>query len=417
MGSTRKLLILVAVLLGLVIALPYIVPLNLFVTNDIQKNMSAKLKRRVTIGNVSFAYQPYPTAILENVQIGTGGQDGSISSIELQIDLLTLFSDHKRLRKFSINEASLTQSFLQEIPALLKPGSEKKTYVTRQIDWHQSSIRTANKQYGPMEAEIALNPDQSFSKVTLHNPQNSVEVQVRPLKDHFAVSLSAKNWEAPLKEKVLFETLVIEAETQGMAIMIKEIKGDLAKGRFKGSAVVDWSNGWAITSQFDISNMNGEEITTLFNPHTNLSGKINGALDFATAGDSVDTLFKHPTIKFRFNVNGGILSNFDFVSPIRRNVSASGIRGGSTKFEEMTGLFAYEGNRLSFSDVKIKSGSLNVAANLSAVDNKLSGSAQVSLGQGANRRSVPLRISGEYDNPLITSLGGGGESSVTVISQ
>lgn len=419
MGSTRKLLYLVVVLIGLVIALPFIVPLNLFVSGDMQKTMSAQLKRRVSIGNIRFAYQPYPTAILENVQIGPGAQDGTIASIELQVDLLTVFSEQKRLRKFSVTEASLTQAFLQEIPSLLKPSAEKKTYITRQIEWHKSSVRTANQTYGPIDAEIALNPDQSFSNVTLHNPQNSVEVQIRPLKDHYAISLSAKNWEAPLADqKVLFESLVIEAETQGMAIMANEIKGDLAHGRFKGSAVLDWSNGWAVTSQFEINNMNGEEVTSLFNAHTNVSGRINGTLDFASASDSFDSLFKRPTVKFQFNLVSGVLNNFNFIDPIRRNVNSSGIRGGSTKYDEMSGVFNYEGNRLSIKDVKIKSGLLNVSGNISATDNKLSGTAVVSLGQGANRRTVPLRIAGEYDNPLlIPPAASTGESSVIVITQ
>ena len=105
MGATRKIMLFVLAILLLIIALPYIVPLNVFMTPDLERTISAKLKRRVSIGDVTFAYQPYPTIVLENVQIGPAGQDGSVSSVELQLDLLTVFSETRRLRKFVLNES------------------------------------------------------------------------------------------------------------------------------------------------------------------------------------------------------------------------------------------------------------------------------------------------------------------------
>lgn len=420
MGATRKTLVFLLAVILLIAALPYIVPLNVFVTDGLEQTVSAKLKRRVSIADVSFAYQPYPTLILENVQFGPAGQDGSVSTIELQVDLLTIFSNAKRLRKFVLNEATFTQTFLQQIPDLLKPGASTTTssYTARLIEVRRGTIKTDKKSYGPVEAEVMLNPDQSFQKVVLHNPQRSVELQISPLKNAYAVALTAKNWEAPFGPKPMVESLVIDAETQGNSLLAREVNGRVAGGSFKGTALLDWTNGWAFSGRIHVDDMDGDAVSRWFSPRSNFTGSLNGDIEISSSSDVFDTLFLNPSVKMNFDSVNGTLNNFDFITPIRTNTGTGGKRGGSTKYDSMSGSLAYAGDHISLSGLRLKSGLLNVSASMNVLKNKLSGSAHVSLGNGVNRRSMSLRISGEFDSPLlIPPSQAGGESSVTVITQ
>lgn len=420
MGSIRKITFLLLAVILLVVALPFIVPLNVFMTSDLQRTIGTKLKRRVTIGDVKFAYQPYPTLILENMQIGPAGQDASVGNVELQLDLLTALSSSKRLRKFILNDGIFTQDFLQQIPALLKPDANvaKTSYTAKLIEVRRGTIRTDKKNYGPLEAEITLNPDQSFKKVVLHNPQRSVDVQISPLANSYAVLVTAKNWEAPVGPKPIVESLAIDAETQGSSLMAKNINGRVAGGSFKGTAILDWTNGWAFSGRFTVDDMDGDAVSKWFNPRTNFTGSLQGNLEASSSSEGFDTLFKNPSVKMTFNSTNGTLNNFDFVTPIRNNTGEGGKRGGSTKYDSFSGSFNYGGNHISLTDIHLTSGLLAVRATMNVNNNKLNGSANVSLGKGPNRRSVPLRLTGEFSSPVIIPPSrSGGESSVIVIAQ
>jgi uncharacterized protein involved in outer membrane biogenesis len=230
--------------------------------------------------------------------------------------------------------------------------------------------------------------------------------------------LQAKNWEFDFQgTPSVLESMVIEAQTAGQQLKLNEIKGYFAKGRFNGSGLLDWSNGWSAALTLNLLSMDGEALTSLFSPRTNFTGRLDGVAQIQLAGEHFGDLLEHVAASVDFSSKNGVLNNFDFVSPVRHNVGANGVRGGSTRYEELSGQLSLQEDRLSFSGVRIASGLLTVNANMNA--NRLSGSAQVSLGKGLNRVSMPVRVGGEFDSPLVIPSGvrGAGSSVVGITVQ
>ena len=417
MGPIRKMFVFLLVLVALLLALPYLLPLDLMFTDDLQKALSAKLKRPVSISHLSFDYKPYPTIMLENVQLGAAAKDGQISRVEIQPDLLTAFSSLKRVHGCIIDDATFTVAFLRELPDLLKAEASDTGYRLKLIHVHKGTLVAANrKSYGPLEAELTLNADQSFAEVTVSNQQHSLDATITPAGDHFNVDITGRNWQAPIPSATQFDELGVEGQTNGQSLIVHSIRGIAFGGHFSGSGTVDWSNDWKVTGSIDLDGIDGEAFTNIFSPKTNLTGRISGNLHIEASSTEVETLRTAPTVSAQITSTDGELRGFDFVQALHRNAGSSdAIVGGSTKYDQLTGNLKIEAAHMSVSNMRLASGTLEVTANASVNSGKLVGSAHVALGKGTAMASESMRLGGTFDEPKLFPSGRGGDGPSSVV--
>jgi hypothetical protein len=107
----------------------------------------------------------------------------------------------------------------------------------------------------------------------------------------------------------------------------------------------------------------------------------------------VHTLLDNPRIDATFTVRRGDLDGVDLVRALQ--AGREGTTGGSTKFEELTGVLAIANQRYQYRNLQLSAGILNAVGNLDIAPNQdVSGRVFVELRSQANQLRNNLLITG-----------------------
>jgi hypothetical protein len=133
------------------------------------------------------------------------------------------------------------------------------------------------------------------------------------------------------------------------------------------------------------------------------SGVLDASAKFTTQGQAPGDLFAAPRVTATFTLQKGVLNNVDLVRAIQ-SPSRTGLRGGKTQFNEITGEAQVAGNRIAYRNLRLASGPLSAAG---AVDVSpaadLSGRLSVQVGsQTVTVARGTLNVGGNLKGPLLS---------------
>jgi hypothetical protein len=91
------------------------------------------------------------------------------------------------------------------------------------------------------------------------------------------------------------------------------------------------------------------------------------------------TLFDAPRLEGTFSIASGELNNVD-VARALQGAKATGLRGGKTRFENLTGAVQVSGNHYSYRQLQLSSGAMSASGNVDVTDGALSGRINAEIG-------------------------------------
>jgi hypothetical protein len=177
----------------------------------------------------------------------------------------------------------------------------------------------------------------------------------------------------------------------------------LAEGLLKGQFSLKWNGVARADARLEMSHVSAGKLLAQARPGLPLQGAITGAVRVVAQADRISRLKDNFALEGDVTVARGSLERLDLVEAVR-TAGTSRVRGGTTRFEELSARIRIDGQTTKLSGVRIQSGLLRADGQLAiGANQKVSGTVVVELRGSYGQVRMPLSITGTVTEPLLQS--------------
>jgi uncharacterized protein involved in outer membrane biogenesis len=405
----KRILIALALLLAIAVALPFFISLNDYIP-QIEKEASARLKEPVSIKSIRFSALPLPHVTIDGITVGKTA-DIKLGKVRVTPDLFSLLQPTKVIKSIEIDSLVLTQKAIDKIPAWIKPDATKPPQQPAPV--RLESIRLNNAlvnfgkvSFGPFDARVNLDSKGKPEDASVTTQDGKLKAFIKPDQSNYLIDASAKAWTLPVGPALVFDELVVKGVATLNDANFSQVSARLYGGTADGKATVSWQKGLQLNGNFDVRQVETQQIAAMLSSKTRVSGKLSAKPVFSASAASADQLMNALRLETPFNVQNGVLYGVD-IQKAATNLVKQGATGGETRFEELSGHLDMEHGGYRFTQLKIASGSLAVDGNVNISPKKeLSGRINAQVKAVGTSAGVPLNVAGTVDAPLLYPTGG-----------
>ncbi|UXY16882.1 AsmA-like C-terminal region-containing protein [Chitiniphilus purpureus] len=395
MGKLKIILFSLLFLIVLVLAVPLLVPVNLFAKPLLD------VGRRITHGqfearNVTVEYYPRPALVLENVTVDK--EAGRIDRLLVPLTPKNILAWGETLHGIRIEGGRFAPDLAVRLPERLRPepGNPRLTGLTLV----RCYVVLDGKEAGPVDGTLKFGTAGELTELEIADNSGQLQLLVRPNGvERFAVQLNATGWTLPFGHPAKFDFLRLKGIAHRQGIDIEEIRGDLYSGVLTGAGQLSWEQGWQFAGELRASGLQAEPFSKVFSSNTYATGRMDAQARFVYRGDDYRTLFAQPGIDATLLVRDGMLHNFDLVTPLKSSTPVSYSRGGQTRFDTVSGKVAVRGGIVQFSGMRVDGGKFKANGFLTVRDGKLNGAVAARLSSGPISVSNQIRVAGTLRAP------------------
>jgi hypothetical protein len=371
-----------------------VVPLRGYAAK-IERTMSGWLHDDVSITTLKFTAIPTPHLKFESLAIGKQ-LDARAARGRIYMDLVSLFGERPSIHRIEMDEVSLSNEAVRRIV-----GWGNVEGKTGEID----SIRLrgvkldVRPQPEPFEADLAF--DKKGGLATAHlSGASGWSLDVKPAEGGMNLDFNAKNWTLPVGAPLQFSSLSMKGALAGNQITVPEFEGFAMEGKVNGSLRASWGSNVRLETELTLTKVLAEQLVGTFTKNIAITGKLDGAFNVVAEGPNTEALLHAPSVKGRFKLSDGSLSNVDLVAVMQSD--AAGQRAGVTKFNEITGEYGAAAQRSSFQKVNLQGGVLRGNGNFEVGgDGSLAGRAGLEIRSQVAQDRGTFTVSGTVSRPII----------------
>lgn len=398
--SMRSILLILFVLLGLILTAVFpLTPLR----KPIEDRLSASLGGKVRVESIHINYLPTPAFTLNALTIDSA-DEASIDQVVIPISPRNLLSFGLALHDVRLKGAVFSQRFALSLPQ--KMATDSYSLRIDKILLDNVSLRLETGIIGPFQAQLAFKGNGQIENLSITSPDGKAELDIQPVDSAtFAVQFSAQHWTLPSAYPVNFEYLNMTGQANRSGLQITNVHAGLYNGVVTGSAELAWGKDWLLDGQLQARNIHAEPLISVFSPATRASGILRGEGKFRFKANQYSTLFDDPILQGRFAIQDGIVHNLDLVTPLKSTIPQTLHSGGQTRFDQLSGTFAMQGETVRLSRLQLDAGKFKAQGDLSVRQGQLSGGAHVSLGADTLVANNQLTLSGSLSAPELRSGG------------
>lgn len=405
----KRILVALAVLLVIVVALPFFISLNKYIP-QIEKEASAQFKEPVSIKSIRLTVLPLPHVTVDGITLGAT-DDIKLGKVQVIPDVFSLLQPTRVIKSIEIDSLALTQKGIDKILALAKPDAAKLPQQPPPIRVERILLNNARANFGkmsfgPFDARASLNSTGEAEEASIATQDGKLRVIIKSDESKYLIDASAKAWTLPAGPALVFDELAIRGVVTSNDANLGDIRAKLYGGTAIGKTTIIWKKGLKLSGNLDIRQVEMKKIASMLSPGTHVSGKLSAKPVFSASATSADQLRNALRLETFFNVRDGVIHGVDIQKAATSQIK-QGAAGGETRFEQLSGHVAMERGGYRFTQLKIASGALAVDGNVNVSPKKeLSGriNAQVkALGTSAN---APLNVAGTVAAPLLYPTGG-----------
>lgn len=396
---TKRLFIILVVFLA-VIGLPFLIPLNTYIP-EIETRAGEKLREPVKIGSLHFSLTPLPHVTLQGITIGAQ-QEIRIASAKVSPNFWSLFSSVKVLRNIELDLVSIRTDMLERMPVWFRSDGVPQAIRIEKIGLNHVTLESPGMALPLFSVAVNMNSDGDLKDALLTSDDGKLKVEATPTSGrNFDVKLTAQQWRFPVGPAFQFDMLNIAGTVDSDALRLKDVDGKLYGGTIKGAAELTWKSGWKLSGDLKGQRVAVESLLPLFNSKARVSGLLTTKAMFVMNARTASQLADNPNIDGDFSIRNGVLYGFD-LARAAQPIKTKEVRGGQTKFDEFSGIFSLAGKGIHLRKLDISSGMLNASGEVYISPSKqLDGKIYAEVKTGVSLASVPLRVSGSLQDPVL----------------
>lgn len=404
-----------AILLAVVTAAPWLIPTSTWI-GRIESEAGARLGAPVRIAAFRVALLPLPHATVHGLSVAAGAI--AVQRIAVYPRLRSLLSDAPALRLIEFEQVGVTPKGVDLAQAAAaKPRSGAPLRI-EQVRASEVQIELAAGKLPAFDAEADLNSGAAM-------PVDSARVSTRDGKAKLTIvpagtvgtagaagtagatgaewqlTLEAKDWQLPVGPPLRFDRLQAAGRIAGGKLDLGRITAVLYGGTAAGKAELSWQKGWRLAGDIKVTSVELAALTQSLKLKSALTGKLDAAGPFRTQATKPAGLAEAFNAEIAFDVRNGVLQGFDLASAAQ-SLFKGGAGGGSTQFDQLTGVVKVQGRALKLQNVRVTSGVLKARGNVDiSASKQLAGRIDTEVKGTGGLVGVPLAVSGTLDAPVL----------------
>ncbi len=356
------------------------------------------MKQPVRITNMRYSVYPEQELRLERVSVGSGQQIKADNVVIPMMPWSPLLGE-REFDTVVANTVTIEHAGLDLLPALASSPGNTALQV-RQLRMTGIKLLGLPVDVPPFEALVTFGRDGATQKVRLND--GKMTVNATPKDGGLALTIEAREWQLPVGPALNFSDMSVVAQIDRQQATVTAMDGRLGGGRIKGALKATWAGDIKVEGEFNLEGGRLQELLPAYSRDFLASGSLNANGSYALQGATLKTLFDTTAAEATFTIDIGELNNVDLVRAIQ-SPTASGNRGGKTKFDTLTGTLSASGNRYNYRQLQLSSGPLNASGAISVgSDSALSGRISAELGsKGLIVARGSLGVTGAVRDPVL----------------
>lgn len=388
----------VFVVAAIAFILPFVVPLNHYLP-DIEKLASDALQEPVHIKGMRVALIPLPHVHLKDVSIGKNA-DVKIASCNINLNLYALFNPATAIHDVVLRDVTLRQPALAKLPGWFQNSTLLEAPLNA-IKLDNLRLVLSKTSLGPFNGSVHLTPQNGFKNAMFASRDGKLKLALTPGRGNYRLQIKAQQWQPPAGPGFLFDTLSASVLLTETGLRVQSLQGTLYGGEISSTADMDWDKNWRLYGVLTGHGVQMEPLMALFTRKHSLSGTLDGDATYSMRADKAEQLFDRPQINAEFRIKKGALYKVD-LARAAQTLAREDVRGGETRFDELTGKLEMSNSEYRFHDLEISSGLLNGSGNVGInSDRQLKGRMKLAVRIGINLAEVPLDVAGTMDDPTL----------------
>ena len=402
MKKYKKILIGIAVVISLLIILPFLIPVQTYL-HEAENIASEKLGVPVTIASGHWSFLPSPHVVVNDITVGKA-QEVKVARVDVIPTLSSLFSA-TRVIDLKVRKPIVKQAALEFISALSSKKPEASTEATsvniRHITIDELQFDWPNTKFPAINLDANLTGTNTLESAKLETVDGAVNAVITPKGDEYVILVNMKKWVSPIGLPLLIDEAKLEMYLKGSQLEIPNIDIALYNGKLTGEALVSWGKNWRASGKLKVTNLAVKEPSSMVSKSIYLSGNLFGSGNFSSTAKDAAMLADNLHSDFKFKVNNGVVHGLDLIKAASLLLK-QGQNGGVTEFEEFSGLLNVTGKQYHLTDLKISSGLLAASGQVKIKPNKeLDGVIDVEVKRSVSLAAIPLIVSGTLSNPVV----------------
>ena len=359
----------------------------------IEASASRLLQMPVHIGNLSLTLLPWPQLKLMDISIGEA-PESRIEELRIPSPYALLGSGPRLISRIDVSGADVSANRLLSLPMFKLPvaGAAGDVQI-RQIRIERSQVTVRDLALRDISGDIFFKPDGSVEKSSFQAVDRTIRLDATPTAQGILLKIDGMGWK-PAGALVSFDSLQAKGLLQNDRLMIQSLDTTFLGGILKGSWLLDWSNGLAMSGEGTLSHLDSRRVSAAFVPSLNLEADLAGNLHLRGSGRAWDGLWQSVEATLDLDLTRGVLHGIDLGEAVRRG-AGSVVRSGSTKFDRLRVSIAVNPRQVSGRNVLMDAGLVSASGQfVVSRERQVDGNLSVSMQTSASNLRLPVRISG-----------------------
>ena len=389
-----------AVLLGTALAAPLLIPSSAWRARA-EAEASQRLGAQVRIATLHVALLPLPHAVVRSLSVADGAV--VVDRIAVYPQLLSLLSATPVLRRIELDQVRVTSKGLELLQGIASKPSGAAAVTLENLRARQVQVELASGWLPAFDADVEMSANAGLAVQTarISTQDGKAKLLFEPETAGWKLTLDAHNWQMPLGPPLRFERLQVSGRTTGEKLDVGNLSATLYGGSAQGRVAVTWQKGWRISGDIRTQSIDIMTLTQSLKIKAALSGKLDASGPFRAQSAKPEGLGDAMQAEIAFDVRDGILRGFDLASA-GQSLLKGGAAGGSTQFDQLTGLVRLQGRAVKLQNLRVSSGVLKAQGNVDiSPARQLAGRIDTEVKGTGGLVGVPLAVSGTLHAPVL----------------
>jgi hypothetical protein len=438
MRLIRRLSVALLALLTLAMAAIYLVPLDTYVP-DVERVLGEQLHEPVSVRRLRLAALPLPHLELQEVRLGE--RDGiTASSVEISPDLLDLLAGKVAIRRITVKDGTAHLEQLRKLVDLLGAmDATAQNVAVRELQLSGMNLLLPEMTLGPIEGRLNFAPAGELERAWFAMDEQKLTATLLPLPGgHFSLQSQAQDWTPSFSPRLQLKNMHLEgvlgeqdsfvgdARFSRVAVHasggsrhplvldeisahivarperleLSSLRARLYGGKLSGTANVN-RKGAMLRAELSASDIALQSLVRAFTDDVLFTGSMEGAAKLSMSLDNLERFPGTLRLTGNFHLRHGVLTKVDLVQAAS-GAGKADARGGTTQFDDLTGLLRIDAGGYHFKDLKIVSGMLKANGKLDVSPSlQLDGALEANVKGTAGLVSMPMAVSGTLDEPVV----------------
>jgi len=395
-GLLRFSLVYMPIALILLLGLMHFVPLN-FLVAPIENFAAASIGAPVKVGEVRASLWPQPHFMLHHVMMGENPAI-QLDSIKAAPQITSLLSEVKTLNSLLIEGVTLNQKDVAKPLQWLQAARQSPQLQVEDVRFSKVKLNIRDLTLVPFNGHVIPHHAGELGGIALKSEDGALAIEVQPQANQYRVKIAASKWALPVGPNIVFEALHASGTYQQERLQLDQLQGEIYGGTFSAKAMVDWSNQWQTSGNFNLIKANAAQLLKAFSSTALVDGKLNLAGKFSAQSNIATQLLDDAEVTGNFNIPNGKINGVDLARAIL-NPEDKALEGYATNFDQLTGGVWAKSGRVEYRNLVLKSPKLQAQGQVQiapseAISGKISLNA---VAQGRNFQST-FDLTGKVSN-------------------